>query len=66
MVRGVTMAMVADEPMLLFWRVEDYGRALGVSRDTGLALRCPPAVGRRSLSASSERSRRIRRRRRCS
>ena len=41
MVKGVTIAMVADEPTLVFWRVEDFGKAMDASRDTGLPLTSP-------------------------
>ena len=35
-VRGLTLAMVAGEPMVVFWRLEDLGAALAVAEDTGL------------------------------
>ena len=44
MVKGVTMAMVAGEPMLVFWRVEDFRAALDVSRETGLPITSPEEV----------------------
>ncbi len=44
MVRGVTIAMVAGEPTLVFWRVKDLGKGLDVSRDTGLPLTSPQEV----------------------
>ena len=44
MVRGITIAMVAGEPTLVFWRVEDLGEALDASRDTGLPLTSPQEV----------------------
>ncbi|MDE2783582.1 MAG: hypothetical protein OXK77_11550 [Gemmatimonadota bacterium] len=44
MVKGVTMAMVGGEPTLVFWRVEDFGRAMRASRDTGLPFTSPPKV----------------------
>ena len=44
MARGVTIAMVAGEPTLVFWRVEDLGAALDASRNTGLPLTSPQEV----------------------
>ncbi len=44
MVKGVTMAMVGGEPTLVFWRVEDFGKAMDAGRDTGLPITSPPAV----------------------
>ena len=35
-VRGLTLAKVAGEPMVVFWRLEDLGAALAVAEDTGL------------------------------
>ncbi|MDE2751498.1 MAG: hypothetical protein OXI83_02865 [Gemmatimonadota bacterium] len=44
MVRSVTITLVAGEPTLVFWRARDFGKALDVSRDTGLPLTTPPNV----------------------
>ncbi len=44
MVRGVTIAMVVGEPMLVFWRARDLAWALDASRDTGLPLTSPSEV----------------------
>ena len=44
MVRGVKIAMVAGEPMLMFRRVEDLGKAMDASRDTGLPVTSPAEV----------------------
>lgn len=44
MVKGVTIAMVAGEPMLVFWRVRDLRAALDVSRETGLPITSPRSV----------------------
>jgi len=52
MVRGVTITMVAGEPTLVFWRIEDVGKGLDVSRDMGLPLTSPGGSRTSSSSAS--------------
>ena len=44
MVRGVTIAMDAEEPALVVWRVEDLREALEAADDMGLPLTSPPDV----------------------
>ena len=44
MVKGVTITMVAGEPTLVFWRVEDYRAAMVASRETGLPMTSPDWV----------------------
>ena len=41
MVKGVTITMVAGEPTLVFWRIEDFLAALDARRDTGLPMTSP-------------------------
>ncbi len=44
MVKGVQIALVDGEPKLVFWRIEDFLRALNARRDTGLPLTSPKRV----------------------
>ena len=44
MVKGLTITMVAGEPTLVFWRVEDCLTALKASRETGLPITSPKKV----------------------
>lgn len=46
MVKGVTITMLAGEPTLVFWRVEDFRAALDASRDTGLPITSPRSVAK--------------------
>ena len=48
-VRGLTLAMVAGEPMVVFWRLEDLGAALAVAEDTGLPMTSPEPVAEELL-----------------
>lgn len=49
MVRGVTITMLSGEPTLVFWRIEDVGEGLEVSRDMGLPLTSPRKVAHEFL-----------------
>ena len=42
--KGVTLAMVAGEPMVVFWRREDFGAALAAAEDMGLPVTSPKSV----------------------
>ena len=43
-VRGLTLAMVAGEPMVVFWCLEDLGAALAAADDMGLPVTSPESV----------------------
>lgn len=49
MVKGVTITMLSGEPTLVFWRIEDVGQALEVSRDMSLPLTSPRKVANEFL-----------------
>ena len=42
---GLSLAVFGGEPMVLFWRAEDFDEALGAALDMGLPLTTTAGVG---------------------